>query len=97
MNGNGKKGVENIHLSSSVLNQQVFKFPYFLVKFRGEVAGQRGRDNSCHYNTYLTFDLVNLKGIWNIFTFTSSVCHNKCAQKKPLWLQWMWIRTLDKK
>lgn len=36
------------------------------VKFREEVAGQRGKGNSCHYYGCLTFNVMNLKAVWNI-------------------------------
>lgn len=55
-----------IYLSLGILEQQVFKFPYFFVKFGEEVAVQRGRDSICHQYACLMFNPVNLK-IFGVF------------------------------
>lgn len=55
-----------IYLSLGILEQQVFKFPYFFVKFGEEAAVQRGRDSICHQYACLMFNPVNLK-IFGVF------------------------------
>lgn len=77
-----KKQCLKYKLSSGVLNQQVLKFTYFPIQFRGDLAGRQ-------LSLVWTFNIqcYEPKSSSSICTFTASLCREKqliYAPKKAL-------------